>query len=191
MNNKSLEGRLWSAAPYVMTVVSLVGFLLVLVNPYCWFSPGKGECSWFAPTNAWGPYAGMGAGLQFFATGFLAAAVAFSWPALRSQISCLRGTLGEELLKICLILGYYALLLGIWIDMYGDNSAFAIKIATVFATSTALGGWVLIIVAGWNIIRAMRRAKSWLYKKLKKSSLYRALMSRCVFVRRLGRKKPP
>ena len=175
------EERLWSMVPYGMMLVSLAGFLLVLVNPFCcWFSP-EGECSGFAFENAWKPYDGKAAGLQFFATGLLAAAVVFSWPALRAQIACCRGERvgGEQVvccLKICFALGYFALLLGIGLDMYMDNPELVEKIIIAFAVSITALGWMPIGYVIWKLIKVALS----LCKKLKK--LRPLLYSECIDV---------
>ena len=174
------------ALPSVIAVASLAGFVLILVNPFCYCSTSEcmGHCE-FAPRNAFQPYLGKAAGLQLFATGFLTAAAVLSWPALRAQIFRCKGKQGEEWLKFCFTLGYLVMLLGIWIDMYSDNPELAVYIITVLSISLYVIGWGFIGSAAWIIIQVVK----FLYNKLKKSATYRDLMSRCVFVCCLVRKK--
>lgn len=183
MNTGFWKGlRRW-AVPCSMALISLVGFLCVLMNPFCWFSP-EGQCSGFAFNNAWKPYDGKAAGLQFFATGFLVSAVVLSWPALRAQIAHCRGEWGEALLHICFVLGYFVLLFGIWIAMYSENPVLAKKIIYAFVFSIAALGWVFIFSAVWII----HEVAFLLYKKLH-PLLYHALMSLRAFAYHMLRKK--
>lgn len=170
----------------VIAVASLAGVVFILVNPFCYCSTSEcmGYCE-FALRNAFQPYPGKAEGLQLFATGFLAAAAVLSWPALRAQIFRCKGKHGEELLKFCFMLGYLVMLLGIWIDMYSDNTELAVYIITVLSVSLSVIGWGFIGSAAWISIQVVQL----LYNKLKKSATYRDLMSRCVFVCRLVRKK--
>ena len=136
----------------VIAVASLAGVVFILVNPFCYCSTSEcmGHCE-FAPGDAWKSYLGKAAGLQFFATGFLAAAAVLSWPVLRAQIFRCRGKQGEELLKFCLTLGYFVLLFGIWTDMHSENPVLARQIIVAFVVSISILGWALIFSAGWII----------------------------------------
>ena len=187
MSKKSWEDRLWKAIPYVMALTSLVGFVFILVNPFCYCSTSEcmGHCE-FAPGDAWKSYLGKAAGLQFFATGFLAAAAVLSWPVLRVQIFRCIGQQGEELMKFCLTLGHFVLLFGIWTDMHSENPMLAWQIAAAFVVSIAILGWVLILSAGWIIGWLM----ICLWKKLI-SLLQCVLAWLCTYVRCTRPPKPP
>ena len=76
--------RFWWVPPLLVMLVSLIGFVATVVDPGCYFS-GHEDCE-FALDHALGHYKGKWEGLQFFGTGFLVAATAFSWPFLRDQI---------------------------------------------------------------------------------------------------------
>lgn len=184
MNNKSLEECLWSAAPYAMTLVSLAGFLLVLMDPFCWFS--LEECNLFAYGNAWKSYDGQGAGLQFFGTVFLAAATLFSWPALRAQIACHSGERVVGWLKFCFNLGYPVLLLGIGVDMRSENLMLTDNLIIGFVLLIVSLGWLFILFAAWTIIRV-----AFFLCKILFSLLRSALVSLCDSVGRLVCKKRP
>ena len=190
MSIKSWENCLWKAVPYGMALFSLVGFLFVLVNPLCWFSPGEGECTWFASGNAWKSYDGQDAGLQFFGTVFLAAATLFTWPALRAQIASCSGQLRVDFLKFCFNAGYSALLIGIGTDMYSQNRILTDSLITTigigFALTVSSFGGLFILFAIWTIIRVAL----FLVKELF-SLIQRALASLHTYIRCLRPQKPP
>ena len=168
--------RFWSLVPYGMTLVASAGLLCVLVNPFCSFSPEGVSCGFspegvscgFSINNAWKPYPGKAAGLQFFATVFLAAAAVFSWPVLRTQIArrtqiaCYSGKWVVGWLEFCFSLGYPTLLLGIGIDLYTDNQEFTGDLIIGLVIIIASLGWLFIFYAIWLIIQGIRSLYNYL-----------------------------
>ena len=158
----------WSLPPSLVALASLAGIVLIVVDPRCYFS-GSMACHEFALDNAWGSWkdGGKWGGLQFFGTGLIGAAAAFSWPALRGQIVGQHGVWLAEVLNICLGLGYLALLAGIAGGIYRENPylieriidkpsiyiGIALLITMVLVT---IIGWIVIIHAIWVAIKKMQ-----------------------------------
>lgn len=165
---RALWNRLWWLPPSLVALASLAGIVLIVVDPRCYFS-GSMACHEFALDNAWGSWkdGGKWGGLQFFGTGLLGAAAAFSWPALRDQIVGQHGVWLVEVLNICLGLGYLALLFGIAGGIYRENPdligriidkpAEYIGIALLITMALVIIiGWIVIIHAIWNYALKVR-----------------------------------
>ena len=154
----------WWLPPSLAALASLAGIVLIVVDPWCYLS-GSMACYEFALDNVWGnwPHHGKWEGLQFFGTGFLGAAAAFSWPALRDQIVRHHGSrCGSWLvaaLNICFRLGYFALLSGIAGGIYQKNQtlveSLSIYISAPLVVLMTIVGWVIIIHAIYIAVKKM------------------------------------
>ena len=151
--------RFWWVLPSVLALASLAGIVIILVDPRCYLSDSM-PCYEFALDNAWGSWrdGGKWGALQFFGTGLLGAAAAFSWPALRGQIVGQHGVWLAEVLNICLGLGYLALLFGIAGGIYRENPDLIGRIINKPAEYAEYIGiallitMVLVVIIGWIVI---------------------------------------
>ena len=101
--------------PLAMMLASLAGTIALILDPSCHFS-GNESCE-FDVSYVFKHFDGKGSGLQFFATGLLASAAVFAWVPLRHDVERCHGKGAAICMQVCFVVGYVALLLGLWIDL--------------------------------------------------------------------------
>lgn len=149
---RTLFGHWW-LLPSVVALISLVGFVSTLVDPWCYFSRRVEGCE-FALDNARGNYPGIWGGLRLFGTGFLYAFALFTWPLLRGRIVRHHGSWLGVASGLCFVLGYFALLYSTASGFYQENSILIEQTAnesTERIKTIWRMFWILVMVAGCAI----------------------------------------